>query len=204
MAIEKVKIELIKPNPNNPRTIRDDKFKKLVKSIEEFPEMLDIRPIVVDDDMVVLGGNMRLKACKEVGLKEVSIIKFTGLTEKKKKEFLIKDNVNYGDWDYMMLQNTKDLDEWGMDLPDWLIGDSNEEEEDNFFGEDFINDYNNSKKEIQSRPEEDNDRKDYDGTCILINLPMDDYIFYKKMEAELLKKTKTENISDAFRKMIEK
>lgn len=87
MTIDTIDIEQVKLNPINPRTIKDDKFKKLVKSIKEFPEMLKIRPIVVDDDMVVLGGNMRLKACKEAGLKEVHIIKASKLTEEQKKEF---------------------------------------------------------------------------------------------------------------------
>jgi len=85
MKIEKVKIEDIKSNPNNPRVIKDDKYKKLVRSIKEFPEMLEIRPIVVDEDMIVLGGNMRLKACKEAALKEVHIIKASELTENKIK-----------------------------------------------------------------------------------------------------------------------
>ena len=88
MKIEKVKIENVKPNSENPRIIKDDKYKKLVKSIREFPEMLEIRPIVVDNDGVVLGGNMRLKACKEAGLKEVPIIKASELTEEQKKEFI--------------------------------------------------------------------------------------------------------------------
>jgi len=81
MKTETVKITEIKNNPNNPRIIKDDKFTKLVNSIKEFPKMLEIRPIVVNDDMIVLGGNMRLKACKEAGLKEVPIIKASELTE---------------------------------------------------------------------------------------------------------------------------
>jgi hypothetical protein len=110
MIIEKVKIEDIKPNKNNPRIIKDYKFKKLVKSIEDFPEMLEARPIVVDDDMVVLGGNMRLKACETAGLKEVSIIKFSNLTDEKKKEFILKDNKSFGEWDMELLS------EWDKDL----------------------------------------------------------------------------------------
>lgn len=93
MNFQKVKISEIKPNPNNPRIIKDEKFKKLVKSIQDFPEMLELRPIVVDDNMVVLGGNMRLKALKELKIKEVPIIKANELTEDQKKEFIIKDNV---------------------------------------------------------------------------------------------------------------
>lgn len=119
MTIEKVKISEVKMNSNNPRIIKDDKFKKLVKSIKDFPEMLDVRPIVVDDDMIVLGGNMRLKACKEAGLNEVPIIKFKDLSEDKKKEFIVKDNVGYGEWDWDLLNNEWDvslLEDWGLDL----------------------------------------------------------------------------------------
>jgi ParB-like chromosome segregation protein Spo0J len=120
MKTKTVKISEVKSNPNNPRTIKDDKFKKLVASIKEFPEMLDIRPIVVNADMVVLGGNMRLKACKEAGLKEVPIIVADHLTEEQSQQFIIKDNVSGGEWDWDMLQaqwNVEDLIEWGLDLP---------------------------------------------------------------------------------------
>jgi DNA modification methylase len=120
--IQKVKIGQVKVNPNNPRLIKDDKFQKLVKSIKDFPEMLEIRPIVVNADMVVLGGNMRLKACKEAGLKEVSIIVADNLTEDQQREFLIKDNVSGGEWDWELLANEWDvqqLDDWGLDVPDF-------------------------------------------------------------------------------------
>ena len=115
-----VKISEVKSNPNNPRIIKDDKFQKLVKSIKEFPEMLNIRPIVVNADMVVLGGNMRLRACKEAGLKEVAIIKAEDLTEDQQKQFIIKDNVGFGEWDWEGLANQWDeneLAEWGLDIP---------------------------------------------------------------------------------------
>jgi len=114
------KITKVKSNPNNPRLIKDDKFHKLVNSIKEFPKMLEIRPIVVNDDMIVLGGNMRLKACKEAGLKEVPVIKASDLTEEEQRQFIIKDNVSGGEWDWDMLANEWDveqLDEWGLDLP---------------------------------------------------------------------------------------
>jgi len=120
MEITIVPISKIKMNPNNPRVIRDDKFKKLVKSIQELPKMLEIRPIVVNDDMITLGGNMRLKACKEAGLKEVPIIKASDLTEEEQRQFIIKDNVGYGEWDWDMLANEWDeaeLNEWGLDVP---------------------------------------------------------------------------------------
>lgn len=113
------KLSAIKRNPNNPRILKDDKFAKLTQSIKDFPQMLDIRPIVVNDDMVVLGGNMRLKACKEAGLKEVPVIKASDLTEEQQREFIIKDNVGFGEWDWEMLANEWDtdlLDDWGLDI----------------------------------------------------------------------------------------
>jgi DNA modification methylase len=118
----KVKISEVKSNPNNPRIIKDDKFQKLVKSIKEFPEMLNIRPIVVNADMVVLGGNMRLKACKEAGIKEVAIIKASDLTDEQQKQFIIKDNVGFGEWDWEDLANNWDVEQltdWGLDIPDF-------------------------------------------------------------------------------------
>jgi ParB-like chromosome segregation protein Spo0J len=129
-VINTVKISEIKSNPNNPRIIKDDKFAKLVKSIKEFPEMLKLRPIVVNDDMIVLGGNMRLKACKEAGLKEVPIIKASDLTEEQQKEFIIKDNVGFGEWDWEQLANEWDneqLEEWGLDVPIFDIKNDNNE-----------------------------------------------------------------------------
>jgi hypothetical protein len=117
MQIEK--IQNVKLNPNNPRLIKDDKFKKLVQSIKDFPEMLNIRPIVVNQDMIILGGNMRYKACKEAGLKEIPII-ITELSEDKQREFLIKDNTSGGEWDWEVLANEWDseqLEEWGLDIP---------------------------------------------------------------------------------------
>ena len=116
---QQVKISKVKGNPSNPRIIKNDKFKKLVKSIQEFPEMLKLRPIVVDEDMIVLGGNMRLKASKEAGLKEVWIDIAEGLTEEQKKEFIVKDNVGFGEWEWDMLANEWDsvqLAEWGLDV----------------------------------------------------------------------------------------
>ena len=122
MKTEQVNISEVKPNPNNPRIIKDDKFAKLVQSIKDFPKMLEIRPIVVNADMIVLGGNMRLKACKEAGLKKVHIIKAEDLTEEQQREFIIKDNVSGGEWDWEQLANewnSEDLDKWGLDVPDF-------------------------------------------------------------------------------------
>ena len=135
MKVLKVKISEIKTNPKNPRLIKDDKFKKLVKSIQEFPQMLELRPIVVDENNIVLGGNMRLKACIEVGLKEVYIVKAEDLTEQQKDEFIVKDNVGFGEWDWDILANewdTEKLTDWGLDLPLDLSVEELEAEEDDF------------------------------------------------------------------------
>jgi len=123
MKIETIQISKIKLNPNNPRLIKDDKFTKLVQSIKDFPEMLNIRPIVVNEDMIILGGNMRFKACKEAGLKEVPIIKASGLSAEKQREFLIKDNVSGGEWDFELLKgwDSLELESWGLDLPNFDI-----------------------------------------------------------------------------------
>jgi hypothetical protein len=118
--MQKVNIKEVKSNTANPRIIKDGKFKQLVQSIKEFPEMLELRPIVVNADMVVLGGNMRLKACIDAGLKEVPIIIADSLDEAKQKEFIIKDNVGFGEWDWNVLANEWEVEElaaWGLDLP---------------------------------------------------------------------------------------
>jgi hypothetical protein len=117
--VKVVKINDIKSNPNNPRIIKDDKFKKLVESIKSFPEMANVRPIVVNTDMIVLGGNMRLKAMKEAGWKEAPI-QIVDWNEQKQKEFIVKDNVGFGEWDWDDLANNWDeqeLSDWGLDLP---------------------------------------------------------------------------------------
>jgi len=135
MKTKAVKISEVKLNPNNPRLIKDEKFAKLVQSIKDLPQMLSIRPIVVNTDMVVLGGNMRLKACKEAGLKEIPIIIADNLTEEQQREFLIKDNVSGGEWDWAMLQNdwdTEQLDAWGLDIPNFETEQSLEAVEDNY------------------------------------------------------------------------
>ena len=116
--IQKVSISSIKENDANPRFINKHKFQKLVNSVKEFPEMLSLRPIVVDKDNIILGGNMRYKACKEIGLKEVYIIQADDLDEKKAQEFIIKDNVGFGEWDWDVLANdwdVKELEEWGLE-----------------------------------------------------------------------------------------
>lgn len=113
-------IKAIKANPNNPRLIKDERFQKLVQSIKDFPEMLELRPIVVNAAGVVLGGNMRLKACQAAGLAEVPVITAESLTEAQEREFVIKDNVGFGDWEWDALANdwnADDLTAWGLDLP---------------------------------------------------------------------------------------
>ena len=132
MKIETIQISKIKLNPNNPRLIKDDKFTKLVQSIKDFPEMLNIRPIVVNEDMIILGGNMRFKACKEAGLKEVPIIKASGLSAEKQREFLIKDNVSGGEWDFELLKDwdALELESWGLDLPAEFVTELEAEEDD--------------------------------------------------------------------------
>ncbi len=123
--VQRVPIQSIKSNAANPRIIKDDKFKKLVKSISEFPEMLELRPIIVDNDMVILGGNMRHKAAMECGLQMIPIVVADDLTEEQKKEFIIKDNVGFGEWDWELLANEWDnelLVEWGLDVPvDYMV-----------------------------------------------------------------------------------
>lgn len=117
--MERVDIKRVRPNPTNPRVIKDDKFQKLVKSITELPQMLELRPIVVNRDMIVLGGNMRLKACEAAGLKEVPVVFADNLTPEQEKEFVIKDNSNFGEWDWDLLANEWDveqLQDWGMDI----------------------------------------------------------------------------------------
>jgi DNA modification methylase len=135
MKTQKVKISEVKMNPNNPRLIKDDKFANLVTSIKEFPKMLEIRPIVVNADMIVLGGNMRLKACKEAGLKEIPIIFADELTEEEQRQFIIKDNVGFGEWDWEQLANEWDadkLEEWGLDIPDFEVKEELSAEEDDY------------------------------------------------------------------------
>lgn len=121
METQKINIKKLILNPNNPRVIKDYKFKKLVNSLKQFPEMLELRPIVVNKNMEVLGGNMRTRACIEAGIKEV-YIKIADLTQEQEREFIIKDNSSFGEWDWDLLANeweTQDLKDWGLDIPKW-------------------------------------------------------------------------------------
>jgi hypothetical protein len=119
MSVQTVKISEVKSNPNNPRLIKNDKFEKLVQSLKDFPEMAKVRPIVVNQDFVVLGGNQRLRAMKEAGWKEVPI-EVVDWSEEKQREFIIKDNVGFGEWEWDVLANeweVENLNDWGLDVP---------------------------------------------------------------------------------------
>jgi DNA modification methylase len=133
--MEKLNIAAIKPNEENPRFITDAKFKKLVKSIKDFPEMLEARPLVIDEDNIVLGGNMRLKALKAAGVFEIPVKRVVGWTEQQKKEFIIKDNIGYGEWDWDLVANgweAEQLEDWGLDVPNFDIENVLEAEEDDY------------------------------------------------------------------------
>jgi len=129
MNVLQLPIKEIKFNPKNPRKIEEGKLQKLVGSIKEAPWMLEIRPIVVDDNLMVLGGNMRLKACLEAGLQEVPVIKASELTEDQKREFIIKDNIGFGEWDFEELNlnwGKEELNDWGLDIPNFDDTSANE------------------------------------------------------------------------------
>lgn len=122
MAPTLIDINLLKENPDNPRTITDAKFQQLVKSVKEFPQMLEARPIAFKTGYVVLGGNMRLRACKEAGLKKVPAIDLSGMTEEQQREFIIKDNLGFGDWDWQAIQSDwPEAEDWGLDMPGLMI-----------------------------------------------------------------------------------
>lgn len=148
MKSELVKIGTVKLSPDNPRIIKGDKFKKLVQSIKDFPEMLNLRPIVVDEEMIVLGGNMRLRACIEAGLKEVPILRASNLTDEQKREFVIKDNSSFGEWNWDVLANEwdiQDLSAWGIDIPASYFDDDKEPEFDKDTLDEALDSYINSK-----------------------------------------------------------
>lgn len=147
---QKIKVSLLTTNPNNPRIIKDEKFKSLVKSIRDFPEMLEKRPIIVNKDFVVLGGNMRLKAAIESGLKEVWV-DVADWSEEKQREFIIKDNISGGEWDWDVLANDWDenlLNEWGLDIPNY-DADEKEEIQPETSGSWFLNIRCSNEKECQ-------------------------------------------------------
>ena len=177
--MQKVKTNTIKTNPRNPRLIKDDKFKKLVNSIKEFPQMLELRPIVVDENNVILGGNMRYKACIEAGLKEVYILKAEKLTDQQKDEFIVKDNVGFGEWDWDILANewnVEKLDEWSLSMPFYIKDEINLDE---FFNE------NNEPKLPQFKIVLDYTEDEYNEIILLFNKFSGSK---EKIVADLLKK----------------
>jgi len=129
-----MKLKDIKPNPNNPRVLRDDKFQKLKQSIKEFPKMLSLRPMVIDENNVVLGGNMRLRALQELGFNDIDeawVKQSSDLTEEEKKRFIIADNVSFGEWDWDTLANdweVVDLEAWGLDVSNYVNNYENEKD----------------------------------------------------------------------------
>ena len=128
-VIKTVKISEPKPNEQNPRYINKANFKKLVNSLKEFPKMLEVRPLVVDENMIVLGGNMRLKALTEAGFKEVLVHQITDWTDDEKNQFIIKDNSSFGSWDWEILANEWNMQkivDWGVDLPKEMFADDDD------------------------------------------------------------------------------
>lgn len=188
--IKKVSIKDIRENEFNPRFISESKFKKLVKSIKDFPQMLEKRPIVVDEDMVVLGGNMRLKACLEAGLTEVYISVADGWTEEQKQEFIIKDNVSFGQWDWDILANNWDnasVVEWGLDLPKW--------ENDLDF---------EMNTDIDESYEYPDDLEKSHVKMVQLFLNTETEPVFRKMELELRSLLNTDNVTDTVYKAVEK
>lgn len=189
MKLEHCELENLKLNKANPRVIKDYKFHKLVKSILVLPKMLELRPIVVDNKMVVLGGNMRLKALQHISKMDdaeiysvlssstdfkkksdeeqqklttywnawvihpkIPFIKATELTNAEMQEFIIKDNIGFGEWDWDMLANeweTTDLSEWGVDMP--TFSSVNDDNLDDFFNEDNIEKSNDSSNDSEKK-----------------------------------------------------
>jgi ParB-like chromosome segregation protein Spo0J len=168
-----MKLKDIKPNPNNPRVLRDEKFQKLKQSITEFPKMLSLRPMVIDENNVVLGGNMRLRALQELGFNDIDeawVKRSSDLTEDEKKRFIIADNVAFGEWDWDTLANdweVVDLEAWGLDIPqfnqdvnlDDFFEENNEQKEEKFkitleYTEDDYNNVNEALKKHSGSKEQ--------------------------------------------------
>ena len=145
---KKVHISKIQENKKNPRVIKGYKFEKLVKSIKDFPKMMELRPIIVNEQNIILGGNMRYKAAVEAGLKEVFIVQAKDLTEKQQEEFIIKDNSSFGEWDWDLLANeweVKELSDWGLDLPKIYFDEDKEPDIDKDIFSDQLDTYINAK-----------------------------------------------------------
>lgn len=157
MKIEVVPISVVKENPDNPRIIKDEEYKLLVKSIKEFPEMLQLRPVVVNDKYIALGGNRRLMASKEAGLKAIPIIKASNLTEEQQRRFIIADNKSSGEWNFEMLRewDQEELKEWGLDVPlfeeEQLIEDDNIDQEKTQFKIEVICDSESKREKLYNK-----------------------------------------------------
>ena len=186
--MESLPISKVRPNSDNPRYIKDEKFKKLVQSLRDFPEMANVRPIVVNTEMVVLGGNMRLKAMQEAGWSEVPV-QVVDWSEEKQREFIIKDNVGFGEWDWDELANTWDAEElkdWGLDVwqPEEEVDYSILDEED---VDDQLQDMADGvKKAIQIEFEPDH----YDEAYELVKFWRDQDAYVGKMILDFLKSEK--------------
>jgi hypothetical protein len=164
---QKIALSKIKKNAQNPRTIKDESYSKLVQSIKDFPEMLELRPLIVDSDMVVLGGNMRLTALKELGYKEAPVLIADQLTEEQKREFIIKDNLSYGEWDWHALgelYQLPELEAWGLDAPELLPA---------------LDDFSDKNKELNAASFEDQTYS------IQLKFTEDQYNFVKEKIAEI-------------------
>lgn len=187
-----IKLSSIKPNPDNPRLIKDDKFYKLVESIKTFGEkMMPLRPIVIDENKIILGGNMRFKALKELGYKEVpaSWVKSANdLSEAQKKEFIIKDNVGFGSWDFDSLANDWDgvlLEEWGLDMPNWEV---EELDYSVLNDEDIDNELDEMEGNVKKAIQIEFDIEDYDIAYDLIKQCRDKDIYVGALIIEKLKR----------------
>ena len=200
MKVKVVKRSSIKLNPDNPRVIKDYKFKKLIKSVESLPQMLEMRPIIVDENMMILGGNMRYQACVHAGIVEVPIIQYTREEHEKTKtpesyeqtckEIVIKDNSSFGEWDWDVLANEWNVDslkEWGLDIPKW---------EDTSFDSD-----------IEDTGDYDFPVEDIEGSHVkMVQLFMNTQTEpqFKEWELKLRKEYKTDNLTDTVYEVMKK
>ena len=187
--MKKVNINDLILNPENPRVIKDYKFKKLINSIKNFPEMLKLRPIVVNEKMEVLGGNMRTRACIEAGLKEV-YIQIANLTKEQEKEFIIKDNSSFGEWDWDLLANEweiKDLKDWGLDIPKW---------------EDKI-EFDNDIEDTGDYDYPEDDLENSHVKMVQLFLTTETEPKFKEWELKLRENFKTDNLTDTIYSLVE-
>lgn len=188
MKIEKVDIKKIHANAENPRSIKSHKFSRLVKSIKDFPEMLKVRPIVVNDDNVILGGNMRYRACREAGLEDVYIIKASELTPEQQNQFIIKDNVEFGEWDIDMLANQYEKD--------FLVRMGLEEKQLGFFQDDFEKEFNTIDTQSVDMPINPKFSEKYTSVMIFCDNELDETWLRNVLKLKKAKSYKTERIKE--------